>query len=307
MAVFTLLDEMHIEEVVEACNCGQLLDFWGIAAGSENTNYMCETTTGNYVLTLFEGRSKVEDILHQVDYINLLYNKGLPVPKICTQANGDVLYDLLGKKAMLQSCLLGQSVELPFPEQCYEAGKMLAAMHEAVDGVCIGVANSLDAKGLIKEAREIQREQSSEELEDVIAFLQDYEKPEVPCGVSHTDYFKNNVFFEGEKLSGVFDFWFACDELFVYDLAVSLNAWCFDKGAYNEASFKSFLSGYTSVRTLSEEEKEALPQELQRAAARFYLTRLYDSVMTDKDMRNHPPETWYKRFVFFKNLHHNGF
>lgn len=301
MAVFTTLSRTQIESVISSYNCGELLDFSGIEEGSENTNYICETTIGKYVLTLFEARSNPAHIQPQITFIKNLYKGDVPVPSILLNENKNVLHEVEGKGAILQTFLFGKSVTLATEKQCHSSGASLAKMHLVGEKSKINIPNSLGINNLLNMAKEIQEKQVTPDLEEIINFLKEYKPPaNLAIGAVHTDYFKNNVFFEGDKVSGIFDFWFACDEVLIYDLAVSLNVWGFDEGTYKPKLFDAFLAGYESIRPLTDDEKKYLPQELQRSAARFYLTRLYDKVMTTKNMENMPPQTWFKRFAFHK-------
>jgi homoserine kinase type II len=301
MAVFTQLTNEQIAQIVDNYDCGALLDASGIAEGSENTNYLCNTSDGKMVLTLFEARSNPAHIPTQIQFVQDLYQSGLPVPHILTTGNNEVLYDFSGKKAILQTFLEGKCAFAPTEEQCKAAGELLADMHKVGEKAKTGIKNALGYAELPKIAQEIQAKEDSEDLNTVIDFLQQYQPPGVPIGAVHADYFKDNVFFTDNTISGVFDFWFACDDMLVYDLAIALNVWGFDKGEHMPTLFDAFLAGYTAKRPLNATEKEALPQELKRASARFYLTRLYDKVLTDKNLANKPPETWYKRFQFHAN------
>jgi homoserine kinase type II len=302
MAVFTSLSRTQIESVIAEYDCGDLIDFSGITEGSENTNYLCETSNGKFVLTIFEERSNPKHIQPQIIFIQNLYEAEFPVPNVLTHARGNYLSDVSGKKAMLQTFLDGKSSDTPTYNQCFSAGESLASMHLFGTNLKIDISNTLDASVLLDMAKQIQAENNSEELTGCISFLQNYQQNiNLPNGAVHTDYFKDNVFFKDEKVSGIFDFWFSCDELLIYDLAIALNVWGFNNGNYQQKNYEAFLDGYISVRPLTTEEEQSLPQELQRAALRFYLTRLYDQVMTTKDLENKPPETWFRRFLFHKN------
>ncbi|MHB1249252.1 MAG: homoserine kinase [Polaromonas sp.] len=284
MAVFTEVSFDEAAAFLNALNLGPLRSLKGAAGGIENTNYFMDTTEGHYVLTLFE-RLTFEQLPFYLHLMKHLAACGIPVPDPAADANGAILHRLKGKPTAVVNKLPGHSELAPTPEHCAQVGKMLARMHLAAHAFPRQQPN-LRGLGWWNDTVPVvlpyltltQRSLILGELayQNHVAATSAYRS--LPRGVIHADLFRDNVMFDGGKLTGFFDFYFAgCDTL-LFDLGVCLNDWCTDpeNGAHDAARVEAFLAAYQRVRALTAQERTLLPA-LQRAAAlRFWLSRLWD-------------------------------
>lgn len=287
MAVYTDITEDDLSAFLEAYDVGQLTSYKGIAEGVENSNFLLHTTKGAYILTLYEKRVNAGDLPFFLGLMHHLADGGLSCPLPLPRADGELLGELSGRPAAVISFLEGMWLRKPEAKHCREVGRALAEMHVAGQGFGLKRANALSVGGwrplwVNSEARadEVQtglKDEISAELEH----LERNWPKSLPDGVIHADLFPDNVFFLGDQLSGLIDFYFACNDYLAYDVAVCLNSWCFEKnGSYNITKGMALLSGYESVRKLTADEVEALPLLCRGSALRFFLTRLYDWLMT---------------------------
>jgi homoserine kinase type II len=282
MAVYTKISEEEASEFLQAYDLGQLQELKGIRQGVENTNYFLTTTQGRYVLTLYEKRVHTEDLPFFIGLMDHLAAKGLPSPKPQKTKSGTVLGHLAGRNAVIISFLPGHWSSRVVPSDCAELGRALARMHVAVADFPMHRANALTLPGWEKmvaftgeRADEIFIGLSAI-LEKEIAYLKANWPTDLPRGIIHADLFPDNVLFDGKKLCGMFDFYFACDDFYAYDLAICLNAWCFENQiAFNITKAKALLSSYEEIRPLSQTEKNTLPILARGSALRFLLTRLH--------------------------------
>lgn len=287
MAVYTDITEDDLNSFLEAYDAGQLTSYKGIAEGVENSNFLLHTTKSPLILTLYEKRVEKSDLPFFLGLMHHLAAKGLSCPLPLPRKDGELLGELSDRPAALISFLEGMWLRKPEAKHCREVGKALAAMHLAGEGFEIKRPNALSVEGW-----KVLWEKSQGRADEVEAGLQKEIQPELdylsanwpidlPAGVIHADLFQDNVFFLGDELSGLIDFYFACNDFLAYDVSICLNAWCFEKdGAYNVTKGKALLEGYQSVRPLSDEELKALPLLARGSALRFFLTRLYDWLTT---------------------------
>lgn len=266
--------------------------FKGIAEGVENSNYDLETTTGRYILTLFEKRVATEDLPYFIALKQHLSGAGFACPRPIENRDGRTLGTLAGRPALITSFLEGQSPKQPSAAQCQEVGAGLARMHAALSDFELTRPNTLGPadwprlwQGRDQEADALQAGLAvkiSADLEEIYAA-----KPQsltLPRGTIHADLFPDNAFFMDGRLSGIIDFYFACTDALAYDLAICLNAWAFSPGGDYDADKGSMLiAGYQSERVLSPAELDALPLLARGAALRFFLTRLADWSDTPSD------------------------
>jgi len=283
MAVYTQLDDDELRGFVRQYDIGRITECKGIAEGVENSNYMIGTTRGRYILTLYEKRVAREDLPFFLGLLDHLAARNVPCPTPVHGKDGKALRGLAGRPAALVSFLEGVSVMRPHVRHCAQLGEALAAMHLAGRGFAIERANALSLAGWRKLFAETRRRADKVEagLKDEIARELDHVArrwpKDLPWGVIHADLFPDNVFFLNDKLSGLFDFYFACDDFLAYDVAVCLNAWCFEPdGAFNATKARALLSAYRKKRKFEQDELDALPLLARGAALRFLLTRLYD-------------------------------
>lgn len=287
MAVYTDITEDDLRNFLTQYDVGSLTSYKGIAEGVENSNFLLHTTKEPLILTLYEKRVEKNDLPFFLGLMQHLAAKGLSCPLPLPRRDGELLGELSGRPAALISFLEGMWLRKPEAKHCREVGKALAAMHLAGEGFEITRPNALSVEGW-----KVLWDKSEDRADEVEKGLRDEIRPEIdylaahwpkdlPAGVIHADLFQDNVFFLGDELSGLIDFYFACNDLLAYDVSICLNAWCFEKdGAYNVTKGKALLEGYQSVRPMSEAELEALPLLARGSALRFFLTRLYDWLTT---------------------------
>lgn len=289
MAVYTEVPDHELKGFLATYDLGEVVSFKGIAEGVENSNYLLQTDRANFILTLYEKRVKREDLPFFIGLMGHLAEHGISCPQPVANKKGEVLGELCGRAAVIVTFLEGLWPRRIHPWHCEALGQTLAKLHLAVGDSKLYRANDLSLAGwrrLVKatEARADEvRPGLATALAGELAFLEAAWPKDLPSGVIHADLFPDNVFFLGEKLSGVIDFYFACNDAFAYDLSICLNAWCFEPdGQFNATKARLLFAGYRKGRPLSEREIAALPILARGSAVRFLLTRLYDWL-------NHPP------------------
>ncbi|PZM09138.1 homoserine kinase [Rhizobium tubonense] len=287
MAVYTDITEDDLKRFLTQYDAGELTSYKGIAEGVENSNFLLHTTREPLILTLYEKRVEKNDLPFFLGLMQHLASHGLSCPLPLPRRDGALLGELSGRPAAVISFLEGMWLRKPEARHCREVGKALAQMHVAGEGFSIARPNALSLEGWHtlwdkSEARADEVEPGlQDEIRNELEFLAAHWPRDLPAGVIHADLFPDNVFFLGDHLSGLIDFYFACNDQLAYDVSICLNAWCFEKdGAYNITKGKAMLDGYQSVRPLSRAELDALPTLSRGSALRFFLTRLYDWLTT---------------------------
>ena len=279
MSVFTKVSHAELEAFLRHYDLGTLIGYTGIGEGIENTNYFVDTSRGRWVLTLFE-RLNYADLPFFLGLMEHLarhgYASAMPVP----DHDGRTLSTLNGKPAALVARLTGQSVLFPSLAQCAAVGHALGELHKltaSYDGHCDN-SRGVDWRRTTGETLIPKTTDDAAELiADELAAQATLDLAALPQGVIHADLFKDNVLFVDERLTGVIDFYYACNDALLYDLAVTLNDWCAEAdGSLNKAHAAALLSAYRACRPPNEAEKAAWPLVLRAAAFRFYLSRLYD-------------------------------
>lgn len=307
MAVYTQVSGEEMTLFVARYDLGALVSFHGIAEGVENTNYLLHTEKGQYILTLYEKRVNSDDLPFFLGLMEHLAGKGLLCPTPLHDRNGAVLQELAGRQAALISFLEGYSVLRPRVGHCGHVGRAMAAMHLAGEGFALRRANALSVQGwrALAEATASRADTVAlglgEAIAEEVAFLEQNWPTGLPAGIVHADLFPDNVFFLGDGLSGLIDFYFACNDTLAYDIAICLNAWCFeDPSAFNITKARALLRGYGEKRPLNEDELDALPILARGAALRFLLTRLYDWFHTSGSalVRPKDPREYWRKLRF---------
>jgi len=284
MAVFTAvsLDDLH--QWIKQFPLGRALALDGISSGIDNSNFFLTTERGEYVLTIFENL-RFEQLPFYVQLMRHLAERGIPVPAPVPNADGELVVTLHGKPAIIVSRLSGASQMDPQPVHCAEVGRMLARMHLAGQDFDLQQPNLRGLPWILATAPQVQPYLSEAEaalLRDETAFQSAFAGGAVyaalPRGPVHADLFRNNVMFEGERLSGCFDFYFAGVDTWLFDVAVTVNDWCIDlaSGRLDEARVRALLAAYHAARPFTQEESEAWQPLLRAGALRFWLSRLYD-------------------------------
>jgi len=286
MAVYTDIADDELAQFLLEYDIGALVAFRGIAEGVENSNFSLRTTGGDYILTLYEKRVDPVDLPWFIGLMRHLAAGGINCPLPVAGRDGAALRRLCGRHAAVTTFLPGVWPRRPRPAQCGQLGAALAQLHAAGKGFEPSRSNSLGPhawRALLArcgDADELQPGLTAElhhALDRVLAAW----PASLPAGHIHADLFPDNVFFLDGRLSGLIDFYFACTDLYAYDIAVCLNAWCFEPDyAFNATSARALLRGYETVRRLTDAEQQGLPILAAGAALRFLLTRLFDWLNT---------------------------
>ena len=283
MAVYTEVGDETLAEFLRGYDLGAPLSLKGIAEGVENSNFLLHTERGAFLLTLYEKRVEEADLPFFLGLMEHLAKRNVTCPQPVRARNGAAIGRLAGRAAAIVTFLEGLSVRRPTVEHCGEVGEALARMHGAGADFALTRRNALsiaDWPALFGAARTRADEVAlglAHETAAQLAFLQEIWPKNLPAGVIHADLFPDNVFFLADRLSGLIDFYFACNDFLAYDLAICLNSWAFEAGnAFNLAKGRAMMEGYERVRRLTIEEADALPTLARGAALRFMLTRLVD-------------------------------
>ena len=283
MAVYTEVSDEDLAGFLAAYEIGRLLSMKGIAEGVENSNFLLRTEAGSFILTLYEKRVARDDLPFFIGLMEHLSAHGLECPQPVKTRAGEALGTLASRPAAIVTFLDGLSVRRPTVGHCAAAGAALADLHRygADFEMTRPNALSLDAWTPLFEAARARADSVAPGLERLIdgelAFLEAHWPRGLAAGVIHADLFPDNVLFLGDHVSGLIDFYFACTDSFAYDLAICLNAWCFEAdGAYNITKGAAMVDAYQGQRRLDADEIAALPVLARGAALRFALTRLVD-------------------------------
>ncbi len=279
MSVYTSVSPAQLRAWLQRYRVGALQDLQGIAAGIENTNYFVTTADGRFVLTLFEKLEPAE-LPFYLGLMAHLSGRGIPCPRPVPDAQGRLFSTLCGKPATLVSRLPGKDIERPAPRDCAAVGVMLARMHLAGADYPATMPNPRGPAWWRAAAQELMPMLPAAEA-DLLAAELDYQAAAaaegLPGGAIHADLFRDNVLFEGGAIGGVIDFYFACTDRLLYDLAITANDWCIEPdGALDPVRAGALVQAYRSVRAFAGAEIEAWPTLLRAAALRFWLSRLYD-------------------------------
>lgn len=288
MAVFTTVSPEEASALVQRLNLGTLVDLRGITSGIENTNYFVtaehEGLRTEYVLTLFE-RLGFEQLPFYLHLMKHLAGRGIPVPDPKADASGEILHAVCGKPAALVDKLRGSHQLAPSNVHCHQVGAMLARMHLAGQDYPRVQPNLRGLPWWVETVPSILPHLDGAQkqlLEDELAFQRSHAQSPaylaLPRGPIHADLFRDNVMFEGDTLTGFFDFYFAGVDTFLFDIAVCLNDWCtdLDSGRLDEGRAQVFVAAYQSVRPLTHDEVRLMPALLRAGALRFWISRLWD-------------------------------
>jgi homoserine kinase type II len=305
MAVYTEVTDDDVSAFVAAYDLGEVVSLKGIAEGVENSNFLLSTTAGSFILTLYEKRVRRADLPYFLGLMEHLSERGIPCPTPVRARDGEALRELCGWPAAIITFLQGLWPKRVTARHCGLLGTALAEMHLAGRDFPMYRPNDLSVGGwraLLDDCDGRAEEITAglgEELRREVDVLEQAWPEALPAGVIHGDLFPDNVFFQGDRLSGFIDFYFACNDFLAYDLAICLNAWCFEPdNAFNTTKARALLRSYCAVRPFSQDEMAALPLLARGSALRFLLTRLFDWL-------NHPPGAYVKPkdpFEYLKKL-----
>ena len=319
MAVYTKLTRLEIENHLENYALGRLVDFKEIVEGIDNSNFILVTEKGKFILTIFENRINKNELPFFINFKLHLAEKGICCPRPLLDNAGSVIVDLKGRKSVIVTFLSGATLQKRddgyydniTKNHCFEIGKITAKLHEAAADFKMQRKNDLGVSGFyplfskFENLLENYQENLSAEILADSKFLESSWSSDFPSATVHADLFPDNVFFdEDQKVSGVIDFYFAANDLLIYDFAVIANAWCFDeKNNFSEEKFSELMRGYEWVRKFSVAEKNFLKTALVAAAMRFLLTRLHDMFFTPKDslVKIKDPQEYLAKLRFFRS------
>ena len=312
MAVYTEVSFEELERLLEQYDIGTPMSFKGIAEGIENSNFYLQTDRGAFILTLYEKRVAAEDLPFFLGLMEHLAKAGVHCPLPVKTRDGQSLVNLNRRNAAIVTFLTGIALRRPDVAHCAAGGAALAGLHKAGEGFALSRANALGPPGWRPLAEAIH---GADTIEDGLAALINGSLDDItaawprdlPSGVIHADFFPDNILFMGDAVGGVIDFYFACNDFYVYDLATMLNSWCFElDGSYNITKGQAVINAYRAARPLSDAEIAALPVLMRGAALRFLLTRTYDWLNQDPNalVRVKDPREYSKKLRFHNKVKH---
>jgi homoserine kinase type II len=308
MAVYTDVAADELAEFLGHYEIGDLLSYKGIAEGVENSNFLLHTSAGYFILTLYEKRVAKDELPFFLGLMTHLASRGIICPEPLRNRSGEALSELAGRPAVIINFLEGIWPRKPNVAHCAGVGQALAQMHLAGRDFAMTRANALSVSGWrpLFEAAASRADEVQHGLRDFMRAELEYLEAgiwpkDLPQGVIHADLFPDNVFFLGEKVSGLIDFTFACNDMLAYDVAICLNAWCFESDcSFNVTKARAFLGAYRRERELTETEQDAMPLLARGAALRFLLTRLVDFLNVPKGalVRPKDPLEYFRKLRF---------
>jgi len=307
MAVYTEVSDAELEAFLSEYDIGEADALKGVAEGVENSNYFLTTTKGQYFLTLYEKRVDPKDLPFFLGLMDHLSARGINCPQPIHGRDGNAVRTLAGRPAAITTFLHGLSPRRIAVKHCGPVGAALAGLHLAGRDFALKRTNALSVAGwrpLFDASRRHVDGAMAGELEAELTFLEARWPTGLPSGVIHADLFNDNVFFLHDKLSGLIDFYFACNDFFAYDVAICLNAWCFESdNSFNATKARSLLQAYDKVRKLGEDERRVLPLLARGSALRFLLTRLYDWTHTPADalVKRKDPQEYLAKLRFHRS------
>ena len=314
MAVYTKLSENNLKDFFSKYNLGKLLKFKGIQEGIENSNYFVKTDSGKFILTVYEKRVEEKDLPFFMGLMKNIFNENFPSPEPIINKNGNYITEIFGKKAAVVSFLEGTSKKNLTPGNCHEVGIYTAKLHMITKNLNIKRTNRLSVNSWRLIYRKIQKDCSkiypdlTKIIERNLEVIEDQWPKNIPRGIIHADLFPDNIFFKGSKLTGIIDFYFSCCDFYALEIAICLNALCFEGKnenlSFNVTKAKKFIDGYSSIRKLTEEEKESLKILCHGAAMRFLLTRVFDYLNLTEDalVKIKDPVEYLKRLEFHNSV-----
>ena len=279
MSVFTPVSESELRSYLNAYELGELVGYKGIEEGIENTNFFLTTSHGEFVLTLFE-RTPAADLPYFLGVMDHISRAGIPSARPMPRRDGEVLGTLNGRATAIVERLSGRGVDQPSPEQAAALGTVLAKMHKAAADFPAQRPNCRGPSWWTPALKELHDKLPQEQLallQDEVAYQARVDQSALPGGVVHADLFRDNALFEGPRLTGLIDFYYACNDAWAYDVAVCVNDWAINaEGRFNASVYDALVGAYAQERAFSEAECQAWPGQLRRAALRFWVSRLLD-------------------------------
>ena len=313
MAVYTKINKKDLYYINKRFEDKKFLNFKGIKQGIENTNYLLRTKNEKFILTIFEKRVLKKELPFFMKLMDQLSNSKINCPRPLRNNNGDYLFKLKNKSACIVTFLKGKDKKKLNLKNCYDIGKIIAEMHSSTKKIKLYRKNSMGIKNLNSLFNSIKFK--SKKFTNIEKFLKtnfiDIKKKwpkKLPSGIIHGDLFIDNIFFNNNRISGIIDFYFAANDYFMYEIAICVNALCFDKSKnqfiLNKRKVKNLIRGYESIKKISYKEKKSLNILCRGAAMRYFLTRLYDYTNTPKTalIKIKDPREYYQKLIIHNNL-----
>ena len=307
MAVFTKLKKNEIKNILTNYKLGPLIKFHGIKEGIENTNYFIQTKKKKFILTIFEKRVRSKDVPFFVRLMDFMNKKGFKCPRPIKNTQDKTIFKIKSKPAIIVSFLEGKSKKNLNNADCYNIGKQIAKFHKIASKLKIKRKNTLNKKIWFKIYKKTKKKYPlyTSKLKKFLNTYNKYNLNNLSNGIIHADLFPDNIFFKNKKFSGFIDFYFSCNEAYLYELAVCINALCFSKNKLNKVKVRKLFHGYQSIKKIKNSEFKYLNVLCLGAAIRFFVTRLYDQKNTPKNAdinKKDPSEYLFKMNYFYKNL-----
>ena len=314
MAVYTKLSENNLKDFFSKYNLGKLLNYKGIKEGIENTNYFIQTEKDKFILTVYEKRVEEKDLPFFMALMKNLFDENFPSPEPIINKNGSYITDISEKKAAVVSFINGSAKKNLSPINCYEIGKYAAKLHMITKKLTGKRRNILSVDSWRKIYKNVEKDcikihpNLTKIIEENLDEIENNWPKSIPSGIIHADLFSDNIFFKNNKLTGIIDFYFSCNDFYAFEIAICLNALCFEGHkenlSFNVTKAKKFIDGYSQVRQLSEEEKKSLKILCQGAAMRFLLTRVFDYLNLTEGaiVKTKDPIEYFKRLEFHNNV-----
>ena len=313
MAVYTKINKKNISLINKKFDIEKFISFQGIKQGIENTNYLLKTKNKKYILTIFEKRVSNKELPFFMKLMEILNNSKINCPRPIKNKNGNYLFELKNKKACIVTFLEGNDKKILNTKNCYDIGKFIARIHLITKNIKIFRKNSMGINNLNPILRNIKfKKKEFNNLERFLKInLENIKKnwpKTLPYGIIHGDLFIDNIFFKKNKLSGILDFYFAANDYLIYEIAICINALCFDKKGtrfnINKKKVKNLVKGYESIRKITQKEKKSLNVLCRGAAIRYLIPRLYDYSNTPKTalIKIKDPNEYYQKLITHNNL-----
>ena len=313
MAVYTKINKKDLSYINKNFEDKKFISFKGIKKGIENTNYLLRSKNKKYILTIFEKRVTKKEIPFFIKLMDKLHASNINCPKPLRNTNGKYLIKLKNKTACIVTFLNGKDKKTLNLKNCYDVGKTVGEMHSSIKKIKLYRKNSMGIKNLGPLLKSIKFK--TKKFTKIEKFLKknfsDIKRKwpkKLPSGIIHGDLFIDNIFFKKNKISGIIDFYFAANDYFMYEIAICINALCFDKKnpqfKLNKKKVKNLIKGYESIRKISLKEKKSLNILCRAAAMRYFLTRLYDYTNTPKTalIKIKDPREYYQKLIVHNNL-----
>ena len=286
MAVYTKLSKNQLEIFFSKYNLGKLINYKGIEEGIENTNFFIKTEKGEYILTLYEKRVEEKDLPFFIGLMKNLFDQKFPSPEPVINKNGNYISEINGKKAAVVSFLKGSAKKVLSPNDCFEVGLYTGKLHIITKNLSGKRENKLSINSWENIYSKVKNDCTkihpnlAKIIEKNLELIKNKWPKDLPSGIIHADLFPDNIFFHNGKLTGIIDYYFSCNDFYAFEIAICLNALCFEGKnenlSFNVTKAKKFIDGYSSIRKLNDIEKNYLKVLCQGAALRFLLTRVFD-------------------------------